>query len=158
MAPARLLNPARPSAVASPAAARRPHGPARPCLVTRAAGSTNGTDGAPKPQKSGSGSDPGAAKPATSAKPAESLNLAFESDKKLVTPPAAGKVIMESPVKTTGLHRAPLSGGVKTATTRYELPTPPVAVRNLVEHARFGHLCTMMSGMHHRRASPVATG
>lgn len=35
---------------------------------------------------------------------------------------------------------------------RFDLPSPPVAVRNLVEHARFGHLCTMMSGMHHRRA------
>lgn len=35
---------------------------------------------------------------------------------------------------------------------RFDLPSPPVAVRNLLEHARFGHLCTMMSGMHHRRA------
>ncbi|GIL46845.1 hypothetical protein Vafri_3722 [Volvox africanus] len=80
------------------------------------------------------------------------LNIAFESDKKPGASQTPTKVIMESPVKTTGLHRAPLSGGVKTATTRYELPSPPVAVRNLVEHARFGHLCTMMSGMHHRRA------
>jgi hypothetical protein len=37
------------------------------------------------------------------------------------------------PVKTTGLRRAPLSGGVKTATARFDLPSPPVAVRNLVE-------------------------
>lgn len=59
---------------------------------------------------------------------------------------------MRNVVKTTGLHRAPLSGGVKTATLRYDLPQPPVAVRNLVELARFGHLCTVMSGMHHRRA------
>ncbi|KAG2499019.1 hypothetical protein HYH03_003205 [Edaphochlamys debaryana] len=101
---------------------------------------------APQPQKadapSASSSAPRPAPPTPDA-----LNLAFESD-------AAkhSKVITESPVKTTGLHRAPLSGGVKTATSRYELPTPPVAVRNLVEHARFGHLCTMMSGMHHRRA------
>eukprot|EP00798_Chlamydomonas_sp_ICE-L_P010491 gene10491-8457_t len=35
---------------------------------------------------------------------------------------------------------------------RLDLPTPAVAVRNLVEHARFGHLCSVMSGMHHRRA------
>jgi len=69
------------------------------------------------------------------------LDIDFESD-------AAAKEV----VKTHGLHRAPLSGGVKTATVRFDLPTPPVAVRNLVEHARFGHLCTMMSGMHHRRA------
>ncbi len=27
-----------------------------------------------------------------------------------------------------------------------------MAVRNLLENARYGHLCTMMSGMHHRRA------
>lgn len=72
------------------------------------------------------------------------LNLQFESDKKALRP-------LDSPVKTTGLHRAPLSGGVKTATQRYDLPTPPVAVRNLVEQAQFGHLCTIMSGMHHRR-------
>lgn len=70
------------------------------------------------------------------------LNLQFESDKTKTFP---------TPVKTTGLHRAPLSGGVKTATQRYDLPTPAVAVRNLVEQAQFGHLCTIMSGMHHRR-------
>jgi hypothetical protein len=50
-----------------------------------------------------------------------------------------------------GLRRAPLSGGVKTATERYDLPAPHVAVRNLVEQARFSHLCTVMSHMHHRR-------
>ncbi|KAI8467308.1 MAG: pyridoxamine 5-phosphate oxidase-like protein [Monoraphidium minutum] len=51
-----------------------------------------------------------------------------------------------------GLRRAPLSGGVKTATARYDLPAPSVAVRNLVEQAQFAHLCTVMSTMHHRRA------
>ena len=55
-----------------------------------------------------------------------------------------------SPVKTTGLRRAPLSGGVKTATQRFDLPNPAVAVRNLVEQAQFAHLCTVMSHMHHR--------
>jgi hypothetical protein len=54
-------------------------------------------------------------------------------------------------VKTTGLRRAPLSGGVKTATNKYDLPSPAVAVRNLVEQAQFAHLCTVMSTMHHRR-------
>jgi len=49
-----------------------------------------------------------------------------------------------------GLRRAPLSGGVKTATARYDLPAPCVAVRNLVEQAQFAHLCTIMSQMHHR--------
>jgi len=71
------------------------------------------------------------------------LNIAYESET---------AAHMQDVIKTTGLHRAPLSGGVKTATSRFDLPSPPVAVRNLVEHARFGHLCTMMSGMHHRRA------
>lgn len=57
-----------------------------------------------------------------------------------------------NPLKTTGLHRAPLSAGVKNATQRYDLPSPAVAVRNLVEQANYAHLCTIMSGMHHRRA------
>ena len=35
---------------------------------------------------------------------------------------------------------------------RYDLPKPPVGVRNLIELARYGHLCSTMSGMHHRRA------
>jgi hypothetical protein len=75
-----------------------------------------------------------------------SLDLPFESTQPLPASMPSGLV------KTTGLHRAPLSGGVKTATVRYDLPTPPVGVRNLVEIAQFGHLCTTMGGMHHRRA------
>eukprot|EP00879_Flechtneria_rotunda_P001961 GHRR01002135.1.p1 GENE.GHRR01002135.1~~GHRR01002135.1.p1 ORF type:complete len:357 (+),score=104.85 GHRR01002135.1:240-1310(+) len=70
-----------------------------------------------------------------------SLDLAFESMEKTV-----------KAVKTTGLRRAPLSGGVKNATQRFDLPSPCVAVRNLVEQAQFAHLCTLMSHMHHRRA------
>lgn len=70
-----------------------------------------------------------------------SLELAYES---------AGSPVRTSPVKTTGLRRAPLSGGVKTATQRFDLPSPSVAVRNLVEQAQFAHLCTVMSHMHHR--------
>lgn len=68
---------------------------------------------------------------------------------KVATPSVAAS---QRAVKTTGLRRAPLSGGVKTATARYDLPSPAVAVRNLVEQARFAHLCTVMSHMHHRRA------
>ena len=80
------------------------------------------------------------------------------------------------PHRTAGLQRTPLSGGVKNATLRYDLPPPTVAVRNLVsraclapcscqswtfqanprclqvEQAHFAHLCTVMSGMHHRRS------
>lgn len=34
---------------------------------------------------------------------------------------------------------------------RLDLPAPAVAVRNLIEIAKFGHLCSMMSPMQHRR-------
>ncbi len=55
-------------------------------------------------------------------------------------------------LKTSGLHQTPQSGGVQNATARCDLPSPAVAVRNLVEQAQFAHLCTIMSNMHHRRA------
>ncbi|XP_020526965.1 uncharacterized protein LOC18440674 isoform X2 [Amborella trichopoda] len=51
----------------------------------------------------------------------------------------------------TGLFRTPISGGVQSATSAHGLPRPALAVRNLMEQARFAHLCTMMSRMHHRR-------
>uniref|UniRef100_A0A0E0JVI5 CREG-like beta-barrel domain-containing protein n=1 Tax=Oryza punctata TaxID=4537 RepID=A0A0E0JVI5_ORYPU len=51
-----------------------------------------------------------------------------------------------------GLFRTPISGGVHTATSVHDLPPPARAVRNLMEQARFAHLCTVMSRMHHRRA------
>ncbi|MEW5299447.1 MAG: hypothetical protein WDW36_002465 [Sanguina aurantia] len=90
-------------------------------------------------------------RPATApAMDKSTLNLSFQSEQQQQQQQRIK--IESSPFKTTGLHRAPLSGGVKTATTHYDLPSPAVAVRNLLEHARFGHLCTMMSGMHHRRA------
>ncbi|CAI9773556.1 unnamed protein product [Fraxinus pennsylvanica] len=50
-----------------------------------------------------------------------------------------------------GLFRTPISGGVQSATSAHGLPRPALAVRNLMEQARFAHLCTMMSQMHHRR-------
>jgi hypothetical protein len=78
-------------------------------------------------------------RPAANAELPTSLNLAFESMEK-----------NSKAVKTTGLRRAPLSGGVKNATQRFDLPSPCVAVRNLVEQAQFAHLCTVMSHMHHR--------
>ncbi|XP_073009372.1 uncharacterized protein [Typha latifolia] len=52
----------------------------------------------------------------------------------------------------TGLFRTPISGGVQSATSAHDLPPPALAVRNLMEQARFAHLCTVMSQMHHRRA------
>ncbi|CAL8467835.1 g7373 [Coccomyxa elongata] len=61
---------------------------------------------------------------------------------------------VERPSRTVGLQhgQSTLTGGVKNATHRYDLPPPPLAVRNLVQQAQFAHLCTVMSGMHHRRA------
>lgn len=50
-----------------------------------------------------------------------------------------------------GLFRTPISGGVQSATSSHGLPPPALAVRNLMEQARFAHLCTIMSHMHHRR-------
>nr|CAD1825450.1 unnamed protein product [Ananas comosus var. bracteatus] len=50
-----------------------------------------------------------------------------------------------------GLFRTPISGGVQSATSAHDLPPPALAVRNLMEQARFAHLCTVMSKMHHRR-------
>ncbi|NP_001296587.1 putative pyridoxamine 5'-phosphate oxidase family protein [Cicer arietinum] len=50
-----------------------------------------------------------------------------------------------------GLFRTPISDGVQSATSAHGLPRPALAVRNLMEQARFAHLCTVMSRMHHRR-------
>ncbi|GLU21864.1 hypothetical protein SLE2022_379760 [Rubroshorea leprosula] len=50
-----------------------------------------------------------------------------------------------------GLFRTPISGGVQSATSAHGLHPPALAVRNLMEQARFAHLCTVMSRMHHRR-------
>ena len=59
---------------------------------------------------------------------------------------------MTNLLKSSGLRHTPQSGGVQNATARCDLPSPAVAVRNLVEQAQFAHLCTIMSNMHHRRA------
>lgn len=78
-----------------------------------------GSNGAPDGAALQPAAQPDAARTgaeAAAGKPRDVLNLAFESDKKLAVP----KPVMETVVKTTGLHRAPLSGGVKTATTRCE--------------------------------------
>ncbi|GAX81214.1 hypothetical protein CEUSTIGMA_g8646.t1 [Chlamydomonas eustigma] len=91
---------------------------------------------------SGGESERQISKPSTLAEPS-TLDIAYESE---------SAALLAGTIKTTGLHRAPLTGGVKTATLRYNLPKPAVGVRNLVEMARFGHLCSTMSGMHHRRA------
>lgn len=71
----------------------------------------------------------------------------FSAVTMLEFPPPATSLL-----KSSGLRLSPQSGGVENATARCDLPSPAVAVRNLVEQAQFAHLCTIMSGMHHRRA------
>lgn len=65
-------------------------------------------------------------------------------------PPGAGACGLGKGSRA-GLFRTPISGGVQSATSAHDLPPPALAVRNLMEQARFGHLCTIMSRMHHRR-------
>eukprot|EP00882_Tetradesmus_deserticola_P005407 GHRQ01005690.1.p1 GENE.GHRQ01005690.1~~GHRQ01005690.1.p1 ORF type:complete len:360 (+),score=162.69 GHRQ01005690.1:446-1525(+) len=112
---------------------------------TSSGSSSNGTASTPSGQdgdmQQAASSAVAKQRPVASAELPSSLNLAFESLEKT-----------SKAVKTTGLRRAPLSGGVKNATQRFDLPSPCVAVRNLVEQAQFAHLCTLMSHMHHRRA------
>ncbi|ONM03100.1 hypothetical protein Zm00014a_007138 [Zea mays] len=60
-------------------------------------------------------------------------------------------VSTDSSGSRAGLFRTPISGGVQSATFAHGLPPPALAVRNLMEQARFAHLCSVMSGMHHRR-------
>ncbi|KAL5699582.1 hypothetical protein ACHQM5_030463 [Ranunculus cassubicifolius] len=69
-------------------------------------------------------------------------------DPKIVTP---NVVSSGSGGSRAGLFRTPISGGVQSATSAHGLPRPALAVRNLMEQARFAHLCTVMSRMHHRR-------
>lgn len=101
--------------------------------------STSGSSGELQPAPAPTNTNNKQRPAANAADMPSSLNLAFESMEKT-----------SKAVKTTGLRRAPLSGGVKNATQRFDLPSPCVAVRNLVEQAQFAHLCTVMSHMHHR--------
>ena len=48
------------------------------------------------------------------------------------TPTNSGRGALGLSLSAIGLQRGPLSGGVKNATLRYDLPSPAVAVRNLV--------------------------
>ncbi|KAI3834709.1 hypothetical protein MKX03_000318 [Papaver bracteatum] len=69
----------------------------------------------------------------------------------LVTPLTVSSAAGSSGGSRAGLFRTPISGGVQSATSAHGLPRPALAVRNLMEQARFAHLCTVMSRMHHRR-------
>ncbi|MCO5614072.1 hypothetical protein L7F22_068353 [Adiantum nelumboides] len=87
----------------------------------------------------------------------EELNLAKlqEAESKNVEMGLSGlEASMVGPLggsNRAGLFRTPISGGVQSATSSHGLPSPALAVRNLMEQARFAHLCTIMSHMHHRR-------
>lgn len=106
----------------------------------------------------GSGKDEAQAAPAVNGSPV--LKLKSDSSQNGVLPIAADKSQKASTTTHTsadssgsraGLFRTPISGGVQSATFAHGLPPPALAVRNLMEQARFAHLCSVMSGMHHRR-------
>lgn len=78
--------------------------------------------------------------------------MSIISNTVLQFPPPQVQRAATTQISSKGLHKTPQSGGVQNATTRCDLPSPAVAVRNLVEQAQFAHLCTIMSNMHHRRA------
>ncbi|CAM6082106.1 unnamed protein product [Calypogeia fissa] len=65
--------------------------------------------------------------------------------------PASSVVAGAASNNRAGLYRTPISGGVQSATSSHGLPHPAIAVRNLIEQARYAHLCSIMSRMHHRR-------
>ncbi|PKI40232.1 hypothetical protein CRG98_039350 [Punica granatum] len=76
-----------------------------------------------------------------------SVNDRFERGRPLSVPYGSGA----AGGTRAGLFRTPISGGVQSATPAHGLPPPALAVRNLMEQARFAHLCTVMSQIHHRR-------
>ncbi|XP_039052429.1 uncharacterized protein LOC120194099 [Hibiscus syriacus] len=84
----------------------------------------------------------------SSEKDADKLTKVETKFENSVTAPRASGVTGGT---RAGLFRTPISGGVQSATSAHGLPRPALAVRNLMEQARFAHLCTVMSRMHHRR-------
>ncbi|CAO2179715.1 unnamed protein product [Urochloa humidicola] len=105
----------------------------------------------------GGGKEESQAAPAANGSPV--LKLKSDSSQNGVIPIVADKLQKASATNTAtdlsgsraGLFRTPISGGVQSATFAHGLPPPALAVRNLMEQARFAHLCSVMSGMHHRR-------
>lgn len=79
------------------------------------------------------------------------MKKVFDDKSKPAVPITAGLVSGTGGGTRAGLFRTPISGGVQSATSAHDLPRPALAVRNLMEQARFAHLCTVMSRMHHRR-------
>ncbi|KMS97207.1 hypothetical protein BVRB_7g177590 [Beta vulgaris subsp. vulgaris] len=80
----------------------------------------------------------------------QSPKISFDDSPRMVSTPA-GSGSGSGGGTRAGLFRTPISGGVQSATSAHGLPSPALAVRNLMEQARFAHLCTVMSRMHHRR-------
>ncbi|WOK95001.1 hypothetical protein Cni_G03706 [Canna indica] len=79
----------------------------------------------------------------------------FSEKLEIVSPIAVGSGVVAS---KPGLFRMPISSGVQSATYTHGLPPPALAVRNLMEQATFGQLCTVTSEMHHHRAGyPVGS-
>ncbi|EOA37919.1 hypothetical protein CARUB_v10009387mg [Capsella rubella] len=78
-------------------------------------------------------------------------NISGEKDSDNIIDVETSLVVPHSGGTRAGLFRTPISGGVQSATSAHGLPRPALAVRNLMEQARFAHLCTVMSKMHHRR-------
>nr|CAB3483524.1 unnamed protein product [Digitaria exilis] len=105
----------------------------------------------------GGGKDEVKGAPAANGSPV--LKLKSDASQNGVLPIAADKAQKASSTNPgadssgtrAGLFRTPISGGVQSATFAHGLPPPALAVRNLMEQARFAHLCSVMSGMHHRR-------
>ncbi|CAO2202578.1 unnamed protein product [Urochloa humidicola] len=132
-----------PSRLAPPSLALR----ASRCGPLRASGGGGG----------GGGKEESQAAPAANGSPI--LKLKSDSSQNGVIPIVADKSQKASATNTAtdlsgsraGLFRTPISGGVQSATFTHGLPPPALAVRNLMEQARFAHLCSVMSGMHHRR-------
>ncbi|KAK2965487.1 hypothetical protein RJ640_008281 [Escallonia rubra] len=79
------------------------------------------------------------------------IDKSVDKTPNIVTPPIIAYGSGTGGGTRAGLFRTPISGGVQSATSAHGLPRPALAVRNLMEQARFAHLCTVMSRMHHRR-------
>lgn len=78
-------------------------------------------------------------------------NLVKERHPETLLMASPGNMVAVGSNTRAGLFRTPISGGVQSATSAHDLHRPALAVRNLMEQARFGDLCTVMSRMHHRR-------
>ncbi|KAJ9537558.1 hypothetical protein OSB04_030291 [Centaurea solstitialis] len=82
--------------------------------------------------------------------PSSSTSSGLDKISDVVTSPSDTREVGSRGGTKAGLFRTPISGGVQSATSVHDLPKPALAVRNLMEQARFAHLSTSMSRMHQR--------